>query len=554
MIDDAAGAVQQLFGVSRVTEDGQQLVVNWVDGYTAAELREKQMRDPHLQKLLMWAEAGKYPTADELAIEGRVVKLLYSCRTQLEVSDGVLYYRWCDGDEDTLKLVVPQSLRMEVLKWCHDSKLAGHLGQYKTVDRVKQSFYWPEMARDVKKYILECHDCQMNKKATKPSRAALGSYHAGCALERVHIDILGPFPESTRKNKYLLMVVDQFTKWVEAYPLPDQKAEQCAREFLIQFCTRLGYPLELHSDQGTNFMSDLFSQICQLLEITRTRTTPYHPAGNGQVERYNRTLLAMIRCYINQDQRNWDEDIYFLTAALRATPQASTGLTPNLMMLGREVNQPVDVMLNTVRCKKAAAVDPHEYVFRLQKAIDRACEVAREHLRTKQARQKRLYDLRKRQVSYERGDLVAVLQSARKRGRNPKLDATWLGPYVVQEVINPVLYRLAEQRRTHVLHHDRLKPYRGLHIPHWVEKARRAILGEVPVKPPEVDAEDTGDYGLAVLFGEAVDCGGAEAGSKETDAEAGVDEELREELEWPVIESRTTRAGRTTRLPARYRY
>ena len=110
-------------------------------------------------------------------------------------------------------------------------------------------------------------------------------------MKRVHLHILGPFPKTDRGNKYVLVVMDQFTKWVEAYTLPDQGSESTGRNLVFEFLARYGVPLSIHMDQGQNFASRLFTRICALFEITKTRTTPYHPAPNRRVERFNRTFL-----------------------------------------------------------------------------------------------------------------------------------------------------------------------------------------------------------------------------------------------------------------------
>ena len=128
-------------------------------------------------------------------------------------------------------------------------------------------------------------------------------------MERVHIDGVGPFPISNRGNTVNLVVVDQFTKWVEFYPLPNQSTEMVCKAIIDNFITRFGLSTRLHSDQGRNFESSLFQQLCKALEITKTRTSPYRPSANGQVERYNRVLLAMIRCYIDGRQKSWDEHL-----------------------------------------------------------------------------------------------------------------------------------------------------------------------------------------------------------------------------------------------------
>ena len=106
-------------------------------------------------------------------------------------------------------------------------------------------------------------------------------------MERVHLDMMGPLPKSDRGNKYIMVMVDQFSRWVEIQPLPEISAETTAWTAIDHFFSRFGYPLQIHTDQGKNFDGNLFKAMCDLLQITKTRTTPYQPCSNGQVERYN---------------------------------------------------------------------------------------------------------------------------------------------------------------------------------------------------------------------------------------------------------------------------
>ena len=168
-------------------------------------------------------------------------------------------------------------------------KLGGHLGRDNTLAKVKQSCFWYNMKLDCDVHVKTCAVCNRNKKGLKHHHAPLGKYHAGAPLDRVHIDILGPITTSENGNHYVLMLVDQFTKWLECWPLPNQTAEIVASRVVKGFISRFGCPLEIHSDQGSNFDSALFKSVCNLLEITKTHTTPYRPSANGQMERYNRT-------------------------------------------------------------------------------------------------------------------------------------------------------------------------------------------------------------------------------------------------------------------------
>ena len=123
-------------------------------------------------------------------------------------------------------------------------------------------------------------------------------------------------------------MVDQFTKWVECIPLPSQTAEVTARALVNEFCSRFGFPFEIFSDQGRNFESALFTG------MHKTRTTPYRPSGNGQVERFNRTLMDALRCYVQGSSKDWDIWVTQIAGAIRASINRQIGYTPNMLMLG----------------------------------------------------------------------------------------------------------------------------------------------------------------------------------------------------------------------------
>ena len=302
----------------------------WVPAYTPRELREFQLGDPNLTFILEWLE--KDPTQYELFLGSPALRYYWLHRDHLEMQNGVLYYQWKGIRNDKLLLVIPYNMREEILTHCHDMKLGGHLGRGNTLAKVKQSCFWYNMKLDCDVHVKTCAVCNRNKKGLKCHRAPLGKYHAGAPIDRVHTDILGPITTSENGNRYVLMLVDQFTKWLECWPLPNQTAEIV--RVVKGFISRFGCPLEIHSDQGSNFDSALFKSVYSLLEITKTHTTPYRPSANGQMERYNRTLLQVIRCYIRAKQKTWDQDLEELTATICCMKNRQTQFTANMMMLG----------------------------------------------------------------------------------------------------------------------------------------------------------------------------------------------------------------------------
>lgn len=162
-------------------------------------------------------------------------------------------------------------------------------------------------------------------------------------MERIASDIVGPLPETPRKNMFILVVSDYFTKWTESYPIPNQEATTVAEKLVSEFICRFGIPRNLQSDQGTNFESRVFAEICKLLDIEKTRFTPMRPQSDGQVERFNRTLVEMLRGKIREDQKDWD--LHVCMMAYRGAVHESTGVSPNLLMLGRELEVPLDAII-----------------------------------------------------------------------------------------------------------------------------------------------------------------------------------------------------------------
>ena len=419
------------------------------------------------------------------------------------------------------------------------------------------------MAADVELFVKTCQRCSVSKKPARKAKAKLGTFHAGVAMERVHIDILGPFPKSTRGNVYILVIVDQFTKWVECFAIPDQNAETVAKVVVEGFIARFGCPLQIHTDQGRNFTGNLFSQVCQLLHIVKTRTTPYHPASNAQVERINRTILQIIRAYLKGNQRQWDDNLQLIAGAIRATINRSTGFTPNRMMLGREVMEPVDLMLG-LKDQSLRKDSPVEYVQRLEQRLKSAHTLAKEHLLSAQRRQKKDYDLKVLERKYSVGDLVYLINSSTKIGQSNKLKPIWKGPFVITKVVSPVLYRIQGRKIESIVHHDRLKLCQDRTLPMWIRKLRHKIL-ELDETLPYDEDEDVEEIGLAPLFDLPTDQEDTEPDFHDvitsTQTVQPSDAETQDDTEWetsseteteviPIVTTQS-RAGRIRKKPTR---
>ena len=257
---------------------------------------------------------------------------------------------------------------------------------------------------------------------------------------------IGPLPKTSQGNEHILVMVDQFTKWVECVPLPSQTAEVTAHAAVREFFGRFGCPLQIFTDQGRNFESRLFVSLCNALQIHKTKTTPYWPSANGQVERFNRTLIEAIRCYLGKSQSQWDKFLFQIAGAIRSTVNRSTGFTPNKLMLGRETNQPADLIFPLPSSATSGSKD--EYVSKLSQALLQAHETARTKLCATQERMKRDYDVRVHRRKFQEGDRVYLLDTATPKDQ---------GPATILKKLSPYLYRISYRNSTFVVNHDRLK-------------------------------------------------------------------------------------------------
>jgi len=456
---------------------------------SVAAIREAQLADETMAPIVKWKESeGERPKWEEIAIKSAALKTYWGQWEALAVRKGVLMKRWEseDGKEFKWLLVLPKSLRKKVLDSLHSSKTAGHLGREKTLPKVRGRFYWVGMSVDVRAYVKRCADCARKKNPPRKSRAPLKQLPVGAPLERVAIDVLGPLTETHQGNSYILVVGDYWTKWMETYPIPDQQAETVAAKLVEEFVCRFGVPEELHSDQGRNFESAVFQEMCRLLGIRKTRTTPYNPKSDGMVERYNRTIVNAVSLMIlpHQHQKDWDEYLPYVGFAYRSSIQASTGESPNMMMLGREVSAPVDVMFGkTSETEEDCTTD---YGTELREKLQGIHERARHALKVSSRRQKRNYDRRARGPVYKKDQFVWLFNVQRKASMSKKLMLPWEGPYLIIAALSDVTFRIQKTARSkpRVVHADRLKPYEGPELPSWNY--------EQPV-PVEISADEVVD-------------------------------------------------------------
>jgi len=251
-------------------------------GHTPEELRQAQRSDKELKPVIEWMEKStSRPPWEETAPHGEYTKVYWSQWQGLHLSDGLLYRLWetPSGDSVIKQLVLPKALRPEVLQQLHSTPTAGHLGVTKTLGRVRERFYWVNCRQDVQDWCQICDTCAKKRGPQKKVRAPMGQYNVGSPMERLALDVLGPLPLTEDGNKYILIVADYFTKWVEAYPLPNQEAPTVAEVLVKEYVCHFGVPLLLHSDIKEETLSQLCSKECANCLVFR-RPEPHHTTLN----------------------------------------------------------------------------------------------------------------------------------------------------------------------------------------------------------------------------------------------------------------------------------
>ncbi|CAC5413343.1 unnamed protein product [Mytilus coruscus] len=432
---------------------------------------ESQLSDDVTSIIIQWKIDEVKPTWADVSHMSPEVKFYWSRLNSLILVNGILYRKWesYNGKHYDLHIVLSANFKRFVLNQVHNTVTGGHLGVRKTLSKIKQRYFWYKMRQDVKFWCTKCDICASKKAPCKKPKAPMKQYLVGAPWERMAIDILGPLPCSVNNNRYLMVVQDYFSKWTEAIPIPDTEAVTVANKFVERIVTIFGVPLSIHSDQGSNFESHVFKEMCNILGIQKTRTTPFRPKSDGMVEKSNSTIETMLSAFVSKHQRDWDEYIYLLMLAYRSSEHESLGTSPCSMLFGREVNLPVDLILDRPETEKSPLYLKTVYAYELSQKLEVIHQFARNKLKLSSDRMKRNYDVGTRMQKFDAGDPVWLHNPRRVKGLCPKLQNNWEGPFIVVNKLNDVIYRIQKGPKTKpkVVHQDRLKPYLGENVPVW---------------------------------------------------------------------------------------
>lgn len=341
------------------------------------------------------------------------------------------------------RIVIPTSMKKEILETFHDSPLAGHLGITKTYQKISSRYYWLNMAIQIENWIKSCEQCSRKKLAKSvqhPIRSILPNSDPlfSAPFSEVVVDTLGPLTTTKRKNSYIVIFIDRLTRFPEAFPVKNQKSTTIARLLVNEIIPRYGAPRTLLSDQGSNYLSKLCRDVYNWMSISKLQTSAYYPQCNGLVERFNHTIINMIAMFTNERQDDWDEGINQVLFAYRSAINQSTGFSPFFMLHGYSPRYPADLLVTT----EEHYGNYSQYLHHVIENIKTAHEIAKENLQKIDQRLANSNINLKKLPEYDVGDKVLLFNPAGEEGKSSKLLFKWKGPWKVIKRLSPVNYRI----------------------------------------------------------------------------------------------------------------
>ena len=365
---------------------------------------KEQLADPTLARVIELANLGFCPERSDLRTETPSVLKYIREWKKLSMTDGILYRNTILNNVQTRQLVLPLHFRTIVLKHLHDDM--GHQGRDRTLSLVRSRFYWPALEKDVEDKVKNCGRCIRRKSSIKPS-AELVNISTTQPMELICIDFLS-LERSKGGHEHILVITDHFTRYAQAFPTRNQLAKTTAKVLFENFILHYGFPARIHSDQGRHFESTLIKELCSLAGIEKSRTTPYHPMGNGMTERFNQTLLNMLGTLEDHKKQDWKSFVAPLVHAYNSTRHDSTGFSPFFLMFGRHPRLAIDAYLGLGSPDETSATSKEHYTGKLKKRLEFAYKVASKEADKSATRHKTNYDYKVREATLDIGDRVLV--------------------------------------------------------------------------------------------------------------------------------------------------
>ena len=436
-----------------------------------AEIRNEQLKDENMGEIMRLVESGRYPEIEVKKLMNKKKRTLLNQWKELVINeDGILERR----TKYRRQLVIPEKYRKLVYEELHEKM--GHLSAERVVQLAQERFYWPYLINDIEHYVKNVCQCLKQKKPNREQRAALVNIRSSEPFELVSVDYVH-LDRSKGGYEYLLVLVDHFTRYVQVYPTRNKGGRTAADKIFNEYCLRFGFPKKLHHDQGKEFENHLFKRLHELSGVEASRTTPYHPQGDGQVERMNRTLINMLKTLPEKYKSTWKDHVQKLVFAYNCTRNDATMFSPFQLLFGRSPRLPIDLMFNLHPDEDSIAYD--DYVGKWNQAMREAYSIARHHANKSAKMGKKAHDKRIFGANLRIGDRVLV-RNMSERGGTGKLRSYWeqdIHVVVMKKYDNIPVYTVKPEKggKERTLHRNLLLPCDYLPSEEIVESERNTL-------------------------------------------------------------------------------
>ena len=355
-------------------------------------------------------------------------------------------------------LVVPHALREFVLRLYHNHEFSAvHMATDKMIHLFKARFIWTNMEADIKKWVRACHKCTEHKRYQPHQHGLLQPISTEGPFHTIGADIAGPFIRSIGGHKYILVVIDYFTNWVEAIPLNSLSAQETAIAFFKCIISRHACPKILRIDNGTMFKAE-FEALCNTFNIELVWSPPTHHQAQGKIERFIQFVKNSLGTVTNTSMKNWDAMLDNVLFVYRVSFSRVLEDSPFFMLYGRDAVMPQDLALN-LKTKQDKFTDPASYKLYLLKTLKRAYEKLKNVKEREQENYKSKFDKTHKEIKFAIGDLTWVYFGTPVAGKTYKLLPRFIGPYTIIQQLDAVTYRLKKEEKIVVAHVQRLLPY-----------------------------------------------------------------------------------------------
>jgi hypothetical protein len=359
----------------------------------------------------------------------KIIKNITS-ENNYEISSGQLYRKM-----NNQRLKVIQRYEFEGLMYLfHDHEISAHFGIQTTYEKIKERYYWKGMLKDIEAYIKSCKQCQLRGKPV--GKHELHSIRVKEPFYQIGIDIVGPLPITEKRNKYIVVAIDYFTKWPEAKAIPEASAREVSTFIFDDIICRHSCPQKILSDRGSHFNNQVIKLLMDKFKVKHGFSTPYHPKTNGLVERFNKTLCEAL-AKLGQENKQWDENIPSVLFAYRTRKQDSSKMKPFYLTYGRNERLPTDI--------SEPSGNMTQRINHLINELPSERHDANNNIKKAQEHQKEYHDKKyKRKQDFKIGDKVLYYNAAKEKQWSGKLDPKWKGPYYIHEVMLNGSYKLKE--------------------------------------------------------------------------------------------------------------